>query len=384
MDKVRAENMEQIPFNRPYLTGGEITYLAEALQQRHLSGDGPFTKRCQKKLEELLGSGRAFLTTSCTDALEAAALLLDIKAGDEVIVPSYTFVSTANAFALRGAKIIFADSEAEHPNIDLSQLAGLITPKTRAIVPVHYAGCACDMDTLMALADDHELYIVEDAAQAIASYYKGRPLGTIGHLAAFSFHETKNIIAGEGGSLHVNDAAKVRQAEVVREKGTDRSAFFRGEVDKYGWVSLGSSYLPSELIAASLLAQLDSISAIQHKRLAIWQAYDEKLRPLERNGAFRCPIIPDYSTNNAHMYYLVCQTPDIRNSLQSFLKSKGIHATFHYQSLHDSAYFHDRHDGRHLPNADRFTTCLLRLPLFLDLTDNQINYICDTISQFSS
>ncbi len=376
--------MEQIPFNRPYVTGAEIKYIAEALEQGRLSGDGPFTKRCHAKLENLLGSGRAFLTTSCTDALEASALLIDIKAGDEVIVPSYTFVSTANAFALRGAKIVFADSEIAHPNIDALSLEELVTPKTRAIVPVHYAGCACDMDPIMALADDHGLHVVEDAAQGIASNYKGVPLGTIGHLGAFSFHETKNIISGEGGSLHVNDKAMVKQAEVVREKGTDRSAFFRGEVDKYGWVSLGSSYLPSELIAASLLAQLDSIDEIQKKRLIIWQSYDQRLRPLEKNGAFSCPVIPDYSTNNAHMYYLVCKSPEIRNSLQKFLKSNGIHATFHYQALHDSVYFHDRHDGRPLPNADRFTTCLLRLPLFLDLSDDQINYICDTIAQFSN
>jgi len=370
------------PFNKPHLTGKEMLYIGEALAAGKLSGDGPFTRRAQEKLEQLLGSGRSFLTTSCTDALEAAALLCDLEPGDEVIVPSYTFVSTANAFALRGATIKFADSLPNNPNIDPESVAGLITPRTRAIVPVHYAGVACDMDALASLADRHDLIIVEDAAQAICSSYKGRPLGTLGRFAAFSFHETKNVISGEGGALHVNDPACVKRAEIVREKGTDRSAFFRGEVDKYGWVALGSSYLPSELIAAFLLAQLEATEEIQAKRLLVWNAYKDGLGELERNGRAQLPALPNYATNNAHMFYLVCDSLDTRSRLIAHLKSQGIMAVFHYQALHASPYFESRHDGLPLPNAVRYSECLVRLPLFADLDEAEAARIAAAVRTF--
>ena len=371
-----------IPFNKPYLTGSERRRLQEVLDRGKLSGDGPATKACQARLEQLMGSGRALLTTSCTDALEAAALLCDIEPGDEVIVPSYTFVSTANAFALRGARIVFCDSRRDHPNLDVDRLGELVTARTRAIVPVHYAGMACDMDGLQRLCEGKHIRIVEDAAQAIASYYKGRPLGTFGDLAAFSFHETKNIVAGEGGSLHVNDPALAKQAEIVREKGTDRSAFFRGEVDKYGWVSLGSSYLPSELVAAVLLAQLDEIDIIQEMRLAVWAAYDERMRLLEREGKLTCPILPDGATNNAHIYYVLCANLDERDRLLEHLRREGVQAVFHYQALHSSRYFEDRHDGRDLPNATRFTETLVRLPLYAGLTREEVDMVCKAVETF--
>lgn len=370
-----------IPFNKPYLTGREAPNIAEALAARKLSGDGPFTKRCQTMLEALLGSGRAFLTTSCTDALEAAALLCGIQPGDEVIVPSYTFVSTANAFALRGAVIRFADSYADHPNMDPGSVASLITPRTKAIVPVHYAGVACDMHALAALADQNGLFVVEDAAQGIASSYKGQPLGTLGDFGAFSFHETKNIIAGEGGALHVNRADRVLQAEIVREKGTDRSAFFRGEVDKYGWVSLGSSYLPSEMIAAFLLAQLEDIDAIQARRLAAWHRYAEMLEPLARAGAFELPAIPEYATNNAHMFFLLCPDLETRSALLGHLKADGIYATFHYQALRSSPFFIDN-AGPETPHADRFSHTLVRLPLFAELGEDDAERIAASVIQF--
>ena len=371
-----------IPFNKPHLTGREAPYIAEALASRKLSGDGAFTKRCQAELERLLGSGRAFLTTSCTDALEAAALLCDVGPGDEVIVPSFTFVSTANAFALRGATIRFADSLPEHPNIDPASVAALITPRTRAIVPVHYAGVACDMDALGELARAHDLMIVEDAAQGIASFHRERPLGTLGDFAAFSFHETKNVVSGEGGALHVNRPDRVQQAEIVREKGTDRSAFFRGEVDKYGWVALGSSFLPSELIAAFLLAQLEEIDAIQAKRLAAWHGYRDRLGHLEAAGDARLGIIPDYATNNAHMFYLLCDDLQTRSRLIAHLKAQGIMAVFHYQALHSSRFFADQHEGSELGNATRYAETLVRLPLFADLSEAEVDKIAAAINAF--
>ncbi|MDE2184856.1 MAG: dTDP-4-amino-4,6-dideoxygalactose transaminase [Alphaproteobacteria bacterium] len=371
-----------VPFNRPYLTGHEAQYLEKALANRKLAGDGTFTKQCQAKLESLLGSGRAFLTTSCTDALEAAALLCDVGPGDEVIVPSYTFVSSANAFALRGANIRFVDSLPDHPNLDHSKVEELITERTRVIVAVHYAGVACEMDSLCALADRHNLKIVEDAAQGIASSYRGKSLGTIGDLGAFSYHETKNVIAGEGGSLHVNDLRLVEQAEIVREKGTNRSAFFRGDVDKYGWVAVGSSFLPSELTAAFLLAQLENIDRIQRRRLHLWNAYDAGLAALAKRGDVQLPTIPNYASNNAHMYFLVCDSLDTRTRLIARLRERGFGAVFHYQSLHASRYFKDKHDGRPLPNADRYTDCLVRLPMFYELEDADVERICDTVRGF--
>ena len=370
------------PFNKPHLTGKELDYIGEVLQGGKLCGDGSFTKRAQRRLEELLGSGRAFLTTSCTDALEAAALLSDLQPGDEVIVPSYTFVSTANAFALRGAAIRFADSLTTNPNVDPDSVADLITPRTRVLVPVHYAGVACDMDALAALAAKHDLLIVEDAAQAICSSYNGKPLGTFGQFAAFSFHETKNVISGEGGALHINDAGYVRRAEIVREKGTDRSAFFRGEVDKYGWVSLGSSYLPSEIIAAFLLAQLESVEEIQARRLRVWNIYREMLQDLEHNGLVQLPTLPNYATNNAHMFYVVCDSLATRSALIQHLKGAGIMAVFHYQALHASDYYSPRYSGEALPNADRYSDCLVRLPLYADLPSTEAERIAESVRAF--
>jgi dTDP-4-amino-4,6-dideoxygalactose transaminase len=371
-----------ISFNIPHATGSEITYISKAIANKKLCGDGWFTKQAQQRIEELLGSGRSFLTTSCTDALEAAAILCDIQPGDEVIVPSYTFVSTANAFALRGAKILFADSLSSHPNIDPASVSALITERTRAIVPVHYAGIACDMDALIDLTKGRDIKIVEDAAQSIAASYKGQPLGTLGDFGAFSFHETKNIICGEGGSLHVNRADAVTRAEIIREKGTNRSSFFRGEVDKYGWVDLGSSYLPSELVAAYLLAQLEQIDRIQDNRLRIWNRYDDRLRPMAALGHFDAAHIPNFASNNAHMYYLTLPNVSARSALIDHLKSKGIQAVFHYQSLHKSQYFADKHDGRSLPEADRYSDTLIRLPLFADLQLDQVDQICDVIMEF--
>ncbi|MES2288361.1 MAG: dTDP-4-amino-4,6-dideoxygalactose transaminase [Pseudomonadota bacterium] len=372
-------NSYDIPFNRPYVSGREVEYIGQAIANRKLSGDGRFTKSCQALIERQLGSGVSLLTTSCTDGLEAAAILCDIKPGDEVIVPSYTFVSTANAFALRGAHIRFADSLASQPNIDHEAVEALVTPRTRAIVPVHYAGVACDMDALRGIAERHGLMIVEDAAQGIASTFNGRPLGTIGDLAAFSFHETKNVICGEGGSLHINRPELVARAEIIREKGTDRSAFFRGEIDKYGWVDIGSSFLPSELVAAYLLAQLEEIDDIQQRRLRIWHRYDTQLRQAGIAQGINMPCIPNYASNNAHMYYMVLPTTEMRAQLIAALKEQGILATFHYQSLHRSRYFEGRHDGTSLPQSDRYSDCLIRLPLYADMDENDVDRVCDVI-----
>ncbi len=371
-----------IPFNKPYITGKEIDYISEVFRAGKLSGDGEFTKRCHQLITEKYGFRKVLLTTSCTDALEACAILLNIQPGDEVTAPSYTFVSTVNAFVLRGAKIIFADSEASTGNIDATKIEALITPRTKAIVPVHYAGVACDMDAIMRIAEKHNLFVVEDAAQAIDSYYKGKPLGSIGHLAAFSFHDTKNIISGEGGMLVVNDPQFEKRAEIIREKGTNRSAFFRGEVDKYGWVDAGSSFLPSEITAAVLLAQLEKTDVIQNKRKQLWEQYYERLKPLAEKGFLQLPQIPDYATNNAHMFYIVLNDLDTRTKLITHLKSAEIHAVFHYISLHKSAYYEKKHDGRELPVADKLTNTLLRLPMYYELTTEQTELVCKSISGF--
>lgn len=374
--------MTLIPFNKPYMSGLEIKYIQESIESGKISGDGKFTRRCHAWLEQRLGSGRAYLTSSCTDALEAAALLCDLEPGDEVIMPSYTFVSTANAFALRGARIRFIDSEPGHPNMDANLISEVLNERTRVIVPVHYAGMACDMDLINDIASKNGLFVVEDAAQAIESYYRGQPLGTLGDMAAFSYHETKNIISGEGGSLHVNNPELVARAEVVREKGTNRSSFFRGEVDKYGWVDVGSSYLPSDITAAFLFAQLEASERIQARRLAIWSSYMSFLSSLGDAGEICLPSIPECATNNAHMFYIVCPSLEVRTALIEHLKSAGVMAVFHYQSLHASSYYNGKHDGRELPQADRFTDCLLRLPLFYELTDAQVAYISREINIF--
>lgn len=372
-----------IPFNKPYLTGKEVHYIYKAVGSGKISGDGIYTKKCQQFLEEQFGFHKCLLTTSCTDALEMAAILLEIQPGDEVIMPSYTFVSTANAFVLRGADIVFADSNKEEPNLDASQLESLITPKTKAIVVVHYAGVACDMDAVMAVANKHGVKVVEDAAQAIDSYYKGKALGGFGALSAFSFHETKNIISGEGGALVINDPELVQRAEIIREKGTNRSAFFRGEVDKYNWVDIGSSFLPSDIIGAFLYAQLENLEDIQKRRKAIWETYYQALKPLADAGKVRLPFVPDYATNNAHMFYLVCKDLDDRSDLIAHLKSKGVGAVFHYQSLHKSPFMIKRQGTpKPLPNCEHYNDCLVRLPFFYELTEEQLELITGSIIEY--
>lgn len=369
-----------IPFNKPYLTGKEITYIQEALQGKKLSGDGSFTKKCQDFFHDTLGFRKTLLTTSCTDALEMAAILVDIKPGDEVIVPSYTFVSTANAFALRGAKIVFADSLPDQPNIDPQEIARLITKRTKAIVVVHYAGVACDMDEIRKLAVAANIPVIEDAAQAIDSFYKDAPLGTLGDLAAFSFHETKNIICGEGGLISINNPEYDLRSEIIREKGTNRSSFFRGEVDKYGWVDVGSSFLPSDILAAFLFAQLEGIKEIQLQRQRVWSRYFRNLSGISNEKFIGLPAIPEYATNNAHMFYILCNGIDHRTRIIDALKANNILAVFHYQSLHSSPYFSSLHDGRKLVNSDRYTDCLLRLPLFPELLDSEVDKISELIS----
>jgi dTDP-4-amino-4,6-dideoxygalactose transaminase len=374
------------PFNKPFLTGKETDYIIDAVASGKISGNGKYTQLCQNYFENKYGFKKCLLTTSCTDALEMAAILLDIQSGDEVIMPSYTFVSTANAFVLRGAKIVFADSMDLNPNLDANAIEALITSKTKAIVPVHYAGIACDMDAIMDLAAKYNLFVVEDAAQAIDSYYTGKdgikkPLGGIGHLAAFSFHETKNIISGEGGMLVVNDPQFVQRAEIIWEKGTNRSSFFRGEVDKYGWVDVGSSFLPSEIVAAFLWAQLEHLDEIQNKRKSIWNQYWEGLNPLQERGIFKLPYVPEYATNNAHMFFLICKDIEQRTQLIEKLKENKIHAVFHYLSLHKSPFYQDKHNGRHLPQTDFYSDTLLRLPFYyeLDNTKDIINTINESI-----
>ena len=374
--------MSQIGFNVPFLTGKETGYIAEAAKNLKLSGNGPFSKKCQSFFEAKIECKKALLTSSCTDALEMCALLLDIQPGDEVIMPSYTFVSTANAFVLRGAQIVFCDSRSDHPGMDESKIEALITSKTKAIVPVHYAGVAGDMDVIMDIANRHNVFVVEDAAQAIDSYYKDKPLGSIGHLAAFSFHETKNVISGEGGLLAVNDERFVERSEIIWEKGTNRSAFWRGEVDKYGWVDIGSSFLPSELTAAFLLAQLESLDKIQTKRKEIWNRYWVGLQGLNEFGV-QLPKIPDYATNNAHMFYLVCRSEKERTDLINYLDRNQIKAVFHYLSLHNSPYYSNKHDGRKLNYSDNYSSCLLRLPFYYDLDiDNQEMVIGEILNFF--
>ena len=378
-----------IPFNKPYLTGKEMQYIEEAVKSGKISGNGFFTKKCQEFFEKEFGFKKTLLTTSCTDALEMAAILADIKVGDEVIVPSFTFVSTALAFVRQGADIVFADSYSDNPNIDADQIEALITEKTKAIVVVHYAGVACDMDKIMSIANKHGIIVIEDAAQAIDSYYISKDgtrkaLGSIGHLSAFSFHETKNIISGEGGMLCINDDHFIQRAEIIWEKGTNRSQFFRGEVDKYSWVDTGSSFLPSEIISAFLWAQIENMGDIQNKRIKIWNRYYEGLSSFEPVSIKKpkLPLVPEYATNNAHMFYLVCDNVDDRTKFIQHLKDKGILSVFHYLSLHKSSYY-EKYSTRksELPNSDMFSDCLVRLPLFYELTDEQVEYIINTIKE---
>lgn len=371
-----------ISFNKPYLTGKETEYINSVLLKRKLSGNGDFTVFCQNYFQNRYNFKKCLLTTSCTDALEMAAILCDIKPGDEVIIPSYTFVSSALAFVRQGANIIFADSSTNNPNIDVDKIEELITPRTKVIVPVHYAGIACDMDKIMSLATKYNLLVVEDAAQSIDSFYKGRPLGSIGHLSAFSFHETKNIISGEGGMLVINDERFCKRAEIIWEKGTNRAEFFRGEVNKYGWVDTGSSFLPSEIISAFLKAQIEYIDDIQSKRIKIWEQYYQGLKILEDNNHIKLPSIPNYATNNAHMFYIVCSTLSERSDLISFLKNKNISTVFHYLSLHKSEFYKNKYKGKELINSDKYTDCLLRLPMYYELSEEDVTAVTDSIKLF--
>ena len=378
-----------IDFNRPHLTGKETQYMYEAVNNAKLSGNGMFTKRCQQFFEDRYGFMKCLLTMSGTDALEMCAMLCNLKPGDEVIIPSYTFVSTALAFLREGAKVVFADSMKRNPNIDAELLESLITPRTKVIVPVHYAGVACDMDAIMAVAKKHNLLVVEDAAQAIDSYYRSpvtgnlTPLGKIGHLSAFSFHETKNITAGgEGGLLVVNDERFIRRAEIIWEKGTNRAEFFRGAVNKYGWVDMGSSFLPAEINAAFLWAQLEKLDEIQSKRKILWNKYYELLKPLADKGYFKVPDIPDYATNNAHMFYQVLPNLEKRTALIKYLKEHDIQSVFHYLSLHSSQYYQEKHDGRELRECDRYADTLMRLPMFFDLEIEDVEKICKVIHSY--
>ncbi len=402
--------MLKIAFNRPFLTGNEINYINDVLSGGKICGNGVYTQKCQNFFREWLGSRKCLLTTSCTDALEMCAMLADIKPGDEVIVPSYTFVSTALAFTRQGAKVVFADSLASHPCVDPAGIEQLITPKTKAVVVVHYAGVACDMDAFKKLAHEHNLLLIEDAAQAVDSYYitredasktdastdnvsngtnisetvvkgfKRLPLGSIGDLAAFSFHETKNIQCGEGGLLSINNPSLVRRAEILWEKGTNRAEFFRGEINKYGWVDTGSSFLPNEYTAAFLWAQLEQMTQIQQRRKELWNRYYNNLfgkTPL------KMPFLPYYATNNAHMFYVTTQTPAERTALIQHLKDNGINAVFHYLSLHKSKFAVDNGmGGANLPMADYYTDCLVRLPLFGALTGQEVDYVTKSIIDF--
>ena len=359
-----------IPFNKPYMTGRELEYISQAHAAGHLSGDGPFTKRCHARLEEMTGSHVALLTHSCTAALEMAAILAELTPGDEVIMPSFTFVSTANAFVLRGAIPVFVDIRADTLNIDEARIEAAITPRTKAICVVHYAGVACEMDAIMAIARQYGLMVIEDAAQAVSSTYKGRPLGSIGALGALSFHETKNVISGEGGALLVNDASFVARAEIIREKGTNRSGFFRGQVDKYTWVDIGSSYLPSEIIAAFLAAQLEQADHIYARRMSIWDRYHAWAEPYERQGVLRRPIVPEHCIHNAHMYYLLLPSLEARTNFIAALKQRQVGAVFHYIPLHSSPAG-QRHARAHgtLSVTNDISERLVRMPLWIGLED---------------
>ena len=371
-----------IPFNKPYLHGRELVYIAQSVASGKISGDGVFSKKCHEYFERKYGFKKALLTTSCTDALEMAAILLDLLPGDEVILPSFTFVSTANAFALRGATLVFADSCADNPNIDPDHVAALVTDRTKAIIVVHYAGVACDMDRIMAIAKKHQINVIEDAAQAIDSYHRATPLGRIGCMSAFSFHETKNVISGEGGLLVINNPKLIQRAEIIREKGTNRSAFFRGEIDKYSWVDIGSSFLPSDIVAAYLYAQLEQMESIQFRRLQLWTRYESLLRPLADAGHIELPTLPQWATNNAHMFYILCKSLEVRTRLLASLRQSGVHAVFHYLSLHKSPFFIGKYSGRALAQCDRYAETLVRLPMYFEMTDDQVLHIATKVLEF--
>jgi len=374
--------LERIPFNRPHLVGTELKFIGEAASLGRLAGDGDFTKRCSRLLAEKTQSAAALLTHSCTAALEMAAVLLDIRPGDEIIMPSYTFVSTANAFVLRGATPVFVDIRPDTLNLDEERIEGAISARTKAIVPVHYAGVSCEMDRIMSVAVKHGVHVVEDAAQGIFSSYKGKPLGSIGQFGALSFHETKNVICGEGGALLVNEQSFIQRAEIIREKGTNRSRFFRGEIDKYTWVDIGSSYLPGELVSAFLYAQLLAGEGITHERMQLWLRYHEAFKLLEFNGCLRRPYVPDICVHNAHMYYVLLKSVDARDRFISFMSTRGIHCVFHYVPLHSSEYGsrYGRIAGP-MSNTDDCADRLVRLPLWVGLESMQ-GRVIDSVLEF--
>jgi dTDP-4-amino-4,6-dideoxygalactose transaminase len=374
--------INKIPFNKPFFAGKEVQNIVNAAYYGHLSANGPFTKMCHYFFEERWGFKKTYMTTSCTDAFEMAALLMDLKEGDEVIMPSFTFVSTTSPFILRGAKLVFADSRDDHPNMDMEKVEELITEKTKVLVVMHYGGVAVDMDKAVELAEKYNLILLEDVAHAIDSYYKGKPLGTFGDFAAFSFHETKNVSSGEGGLLAINNEHYIKQADIVWEKGTNRTAFEDGKVNQYEWVGLGASYNPSDMIAGMLLAQLESIEDIQRKRIQIWEQYSEKLKVLEEKNLAVIPHIPDYATNNGHLFYLLLEDKKQRDALIKFMDDNHVMTVFHYLPLHNSPYFKDKHDGRTLPNCERYADTLVRLPFFYELPLMIVDMIADKVKEF--
>ncbi|MCQ2973763.1 MAG: dTDP-4-amino-4,6-dideoxygalactose transaminase [Bacteroidales bacterium] len=374
--------MKNIPYNKPFMCGNETKYIKEAVKSGKISGNGYFTNKCQQYFETKYNFGKCLLTSSCTDALEMCALLANIEKDDEVIMPSYTFVSTALAFVRRGAKIIFVDSKKNNPNIDENEIEKNITPKTKVIVVVHYAGVACNMDKICEIAKLHNIMLIEDAAQAFDSYYKEKPLGSFGSLATFSFHETKNIISGEGGMLVINDPKLYSRAEIIWEKGTNRADFSRGFVKKYEWVDLGSSFLPSELISAFLYAQIEKADIIQKKRINIWEKYYKNLKRLEEKGFIKCAEIDKNCPTNGHIFYIICRNNDERTKLAKYLLDNNILAVSHYLGLHKSPYYKNQYQGQKLENCDKYEECLLRLPLYYELKTKEIDFICKTITEF--
>lgn len=374
---------KRVPFNKPYIAGKELYYIADSVMSGKIAGDAKYGKICEQLLEEMIGSKRVLLTTSCTHALEMSALLIDIQPGDEVIMPSFTFVSTANAFYLRGAKIVFADIDPDFLNLDLDHVAALITDKTKAIVTVHYAGNSCDMDKLMALASKHDILVIEDAAQAINATYKKRPLGSIGQLATLSFHETKNLICGEGGALMINDSAYLEQAEIIREKGTNRSQFYRGEVDKYTWVDVGSSYIMSDILAAFLRAQLEHLPTNQARRTALYNFYSNELNDLFEENGIMVPKVPEWNNGNHHIYYVICQSLDQRSDFMAYLQSNGVNAVFHYSPLHASPMGLDQGNKvGDLPVTERVADCLLRLPLYSQMEQEDAAHVVKVVQSY--
>jgi dTDP-4-amino-4,6-dideoxygalactose transaminase len=379
-DTKRNKRMS-IPFNKPFISGKEKEYIASVIDSGMLNGEGPFTRFCCEWMERSYGFQKVMLTTSATIALEMAALLIDIRPGDEVIVPSYTFASTANAFALRGAEIVCADSLPGNPNIDPVSIEALITARTKAIVVVHYAGVACDMAAIRMIADRHKLFLIEDASQAVHAYHDDKPLGSFGHLSAFSFHSTKNLTSGEGGMLIMNEGTLSQRAEVIAEKGTNRAAFLRGETPAYSWTGLGSSCMPSEVTAAFLAAQLERTEEVHHKRLALWNGYYSMLHPFA-GASFTLPEVPAYARHNAHTFYLVCSSREERDSLIASLREKGVQAAFHYQALHSSPFYKQCYRASELPNATRYSEQLVRLPLYFDLSPSDVQQVSEAVLKF--